>query len=134
MSVDGTDPVRLTRDGADDTMPSVSPRGDQIAFVSNRDGDFEIYTLALGNDGTPGELRRITRSPGHDMHPKFSPDGKWIVFASERGGLDDEEPLTPVFNPQPYGEIYALRLADGLTVRLTHNKWEDGVPSWGTMP
>ena len=39
-----------------------------------------------------------------------------------------------VCNPQPYGEIFALRLADGFTVRLTHNKWEDGTPSWGILP
>ncbi|MBI5584306.1 MAG: PD40 domain-containing protein [Deltaproteobacteria bacterium] len=134
MNLDGTNPVRLTRHEGVDTMPAFAPASDRIAFVSRREGDFEIYTLALGADGTPGELLRITNSPGHDMHPKFSPDGKWIVFASERGGLNDEEPLIPVFNPQPYGEIFALRLSDGLTVRLTHNKWEDGVPSWAILP
>jgi Tol biopolymer transport system component len=130
MQADGSAPVRLTRNAGVDTMPSFSPLNDRIAFVSDRDGDFEIYTLEIGRDGQPGELRRITHSPGHDMHPKFSPDGQWIVFASQRGGLNDEDPLIPVFNPQPYGEIFALRLADGFTVRLTHNKWEDGVPSW----
>jgi Tol biopolymer transport system component len=134
MNADGTGPVRLTRHDGVDTMPSFSPMNDQIAFVSDREGNFEIYTLQIGRDGQPGELRRVTHSPGHDMHPKFSPDGKWIVFASERGGLNDEEPLIPVFNPQPYGEIFALRLSDGFTVRLTHNKWEDGVPSWANLP
>jgi Tol biopolymer transport system component len=134
MNADGTGLVRLTRHDGVDTMPSFSPLNDRIAFVSDRDGDFEIYTLDIRKDGTPGELRRVTHSPGHDMHPKFSPDGKWLVFASERGGLNDEEPLIPVFNPQPYGEIFALRLSDGFTVRLTHNKWEDGVPSWGLLP
>ncbi len=39
-----------------------------------------------------------------------------------------------IFNPQPYGQIFALRLSDGFTVRLTHNKWEDGVPSCGILP
>jgi hypothetical protein len=52
------------------------------------------------------------------------------VFTSERGGLNDEHPLTPVFNPQPYGEIHVLRLEDGTTVRLTHDKWENGTPAW----
>ena len=29
-----------------------------------------------------------------------------------------------------YGEIYAYRIADAATVRVTHNRWEDGAPSW----
>jgi Tol biopolymer transport system component len=133
MGSDGANAVRLTQHDATDTMPAFSPAGDTVAFVSARDGNFEIYSLPLHPEGRPGEPRRLTDSPGHDMHPKFSPDGRWIVFASERGGLNDEEPLIPVFNPQPYGEIFALRLADGLTVRLTHNKWEDGTPSWASV-
>jgi tricorn protease-like protein len=134
MNADGTNVKRLTNTPATDTMPSFSPDGKQIAFVSTRDGDHEIYIMDLGPDGKPGEPRRITHSPGFDTHPVFSPDGKWLVFSSQRGGLNDEEPLIPVFNPQPYGELYALRLSDGLVVRLTHNKWEDGTPAWAGMP
>jgi hypothetical protein len=26
--------------------------------------------------------------------------------------------------------MYTYRIADGTLVRLTHNKWEEGVPSW----
>lgn len=134
MNADGTNLRRLTRHEATDTMPAFSPDGKQVAFTSNREGDHEIYLLDLGPEGKPGELRRITHSPGFDTHPAFSPDGRWLVFSSQRGGLNDEEPLLPVFNPQPYGELYAVRLADGLVVRLTHNKWEDGTPTWVAMP
>jgi hypothetical protein len=35
-----------------------------------------------------------------------------------------------MFSPQSYGEIWAQRLSDGLRVRLTHDKWEDGAPFW----
>jgi len=132
MNSDGTGLLRLTDNEAIDTMPAFSPLGDMIAFASDRNGDFEVYTLKLNRDQVPGEARRVTHSPGRDVHPKFSPDGKWLVFASERGGLNDEEPLIPVFNPQPYGEIFTVRLSDGYTIRLTHNKWEDGVPSWSS--
>lgn len=134
MNADGSNVRRLTDNEATDTMPSFSPDGKQIAFVSTRDGDHEIYTLDLGPGGKPGSLRRVTHSPGFDTHPVYSPDGKWLVFSSQRGGLNDEEPLIPVFNPQPYGDLYAIRLEDGLVVRLTHNKWEDGTPAWVEIP
>ncbi len=134
MNADGTNVRRLTNDPGTDTMPAFSPQGKQVAFTSNRDGDHEIYTLDLGPEGKPKALRRITSSPGFDTHPSYSPDGKWLVFTSQRGGLNDEEPLLQVFNPQPYGEIHALRLVDGQVVRLTHNKWEDGPPTWVKAP
>ena len=134
MNADGTNVRRLTDNPATDTMPSFSPDGKQIAFVSTRDGDYEIYTLDIGPAGRPGTLRRVTKNPGRDTHPVYSPDGKWLVFSSERGGLNDEEPLLTIFNPQPYGELYALRLEDGFVVRLTHNKWEDGTPTWVRIP
>ncbi len=111
-------------------MPALSADGGRVAFTSDRTGDYEIYLLRLGRDGGRQGLERITHSPGRDTHPKFSPDGRWLVFASQRGGMNDEAPLISAFNPQPYGEIFALRLADGTTVRLTHNKWEDGPPTW----
>jgi hypothetical protein len=34
------------------------------------------------------------------------------------------------FGPQMYGELFAHRLSDGLTIRLTHNKWEEGNAFW----
>jgi Tol biopolymer transport system component len=134
MNADGSNPRRLTHHAATDTMPAFSPDGKQVAFTSNREGNHELYLLDLEGEGKPGELRRLTHSPGFDTHPVFSPDGRWLVFSSQRGGLNDEEPLLPIFNPQPYGELYAVRLADGLVVRLTHNKWEDGTPAWVALP
>lgn len=131
MNSDGTHPRRLTHNPATDTMPSFSSSGDRVAFTSLRDDDYEIYLLELDDDGNPGELKRLTRSPGRDMHARFSPDDEWVIFTSERGRLNDELPLMRVvFQPQPYGEIHAIRLADGHVVRLTHNKWEDGPADW----
>lgn len=142
MNSDGTNVRNLTNHPSYDSFPAFSPFNDQIAFSSNRDGvpeektgmkSFEIYLLNLNPDGSPGELRRITNSPGQDSHPRYSPDGKWLVFASEQGGINDEEPLAQelFFMPQTYGELYATRLSDLKTFRITHNKWEDGMPSWG---
>ncbi|MCY4030146.1 MAG: hypothetical protein OXH75_28030 [Acidobacteria bacterium] len=131
MDADGSDPRRLTHHEATDTMPAFSSAGDRIAFTSFRDGNFELYTIALDADGRPGPPERLTRSPGHDMHPRFSPDDEWVLFTSQRSEFSDELPLLRVvFQPQPYGELHAVRVADGTVVRLTHNKWEDGPTAW----
>jgi Tol biopolymer transport system component/DNA-binding winged helix-turn-helix (wHTH) protein len=63
-----------------DSDPALSPDGNKIAFVSDRDGNFEIYIQNL--DGS--ELRRLTEHPAHDSFPAFSPDGTQIVFNSDR--------------------------------------------------
>ncbi len=137
MDADGTQVRRLTKHDATDTMPALSSRGDRVAFASMRSGDFEIYLLELDGAGNAkGTPKRITHSPGPDMHPAFSPDDRWLLFTSARGGLNDETPLVgtkPLFTPQPYGEIFALRLGDGKVVRLTHNKWEDGPAAWARL-
>ena len=131
MNADGTDARRLTRHEATDTMPAFSSAGDRVAFTSFRDGNFELYTIAFDEDGRPGRPERLTTSAGHDMHPRFSPDDEWVLFTSQRGEFNDELPLLRVsFQPQPYGELHAIRLADGTVVRLTHNKWEDGPTAW----
>ncbi len=131
MNADGGDVRRLTRHEATDTMPAFSSAGDRVAFTSLRDGNFELYTVTVDEEGRPGPPERLTTSPGHDMHPRFSPDDEWVLFTSQRAELADELPLLRVvFQPQPYGELHAIRLSDRTVVRLTHNKWEDGPTAW----
>ena len=131
MNADGGDVRRLTHHEATDTMPAFSSGGDRIAFTSLRDGNFELYTVVIDEDGRAGPPERLTTSPGHDMHPRFSPDDEWVLFTSQRAELGDELPLLRVvFQPQPYGELHAVRLSDRTVVRLTHNKWEDGPTAW----
>jgi Tol biopolymer transport system component len=117
--------VPLTNGAHYDNFPKWSPKGDAIIFTTDRDGDFELYTIRP--DGTG--LHRLTNSPGNDAHSVWSDDGAWIVFSSGRKGFKDEMALYDGV-PQPYGEIFAMR-ADGSDVRqLTDNKWEDATPGW----
>ena len=140
MDLDGSNLRQLTNDAARDNFPVFAPSGDAIVFSSDKDSaldalgfrTFDNYILELHPDGSPGPVTRISDDPGQDSHPWYSPDGQWIVYTSERGGISDEEPMVQevVFGPQMYGELYAYRLSDGLTQRLTHNKWEEGNPFW----
>jgi Tol biopolymer transport system component len=140
MDADGRNVRQLTNGPWRDNFPVFSPDGKAIAFSSDRDGPkdirgnrtFDNYILQLNPDGTPGSLQRLTTDLGQDSHPYFSPDGNWISFSSERAGINDEEPLVQevVFAPQMYGEIFIQRLSDGQTIRVTHNKWEEGTSFW----
>ena len=135
MNSDGSNVRRITNDPADDTMPSISPNGDMIAFSSDRAGGlFQIYLQRI-KDGKPdGSPRQFTHGFAPNMHSRFSPDGKWLAYASARGWLNDEPRLSNG-NPQPYGELFVAPV-DGKSepVRLTHNKWEDSIPCWGIAP
>ena len=85
--------------------------GGKIAFVSNRDGNPEIYLMNA--DGT--DVERLTDNPGFDGAPAWSPDGTKIVFASSRDGNSD---------------IYIMDADGSNEVRLTTHEADDGGPSW----
>jgi len=141
MNADGSAARDLTPDTHRSNFPAISPRGDEIAFCSDRDGfplmgvpqkTYQIYTMKINLNGTLEPPVQRTHGPAQNAHLHYSPDGRWLVFTSESGGINDEEPLirSVIFAAQPYGEIFAMRLADGKVVRLTQNKWEDGTPTW----
>ncbi len=60
-----------------------SPDGKTLAFVGQRNGDFDIYTISTEG----GAEMRLTTAKGLDDGPEYSPDGKYIYFNSERTGL-----------------------------------------------
>ena len=60
-----------------------APEKAQIAFISDRDGNFEIYVVDAGGIKEP---LRLTNNPGSDRSPSWSPDGGKIVFHSDRHG------------------------------------------------
>jgi len=67
------------------THPFFSPDGSKVVFVSDDDGNQDIFTM--GRDG--GSRTQLTTDPGSDRQPSFTPDGTQIVFASNRTGNYD---------------------------------------------
>ena len=76
---------RLTSNTADDYAPSFSPDGARIAFTSNRDGDYEIFTMAI--DGT--DVKQLTKNTFMDLDPSWAPGRTKIAFSSNRDGNTD---------------------------------------------
>lgn len=73
--------VALTRafGDLDHDRPAGRVEGSLIAFVSNRDGNDEIYTMR--EDGTG--LRNLTRTSTDERHPVWSHDGTRIAFVTK---------------------------------------------------
>lgn len=82
----------LTKGIYNETEPTWSPDGKQIAFTSNRSEDpdknenTDIYVMPArpdqsGGDATPNApMKKITSWTGSDHEPQWSPDGKYITY------------------------------------------------------
>lgn len=96
--LDGGD-ARVLTHGSDDTFPSWSARGDQIAFTRRAD----IYVIQADGRG----LRRLT-SAGYNVQPDWSPDGRKIAWACDPAicTMDaDGSHSRRVFEPSTGGEF-----------------------------
>src|SRR5262245_40675236 len=66
----------LTDHKSADTDPIWAPDGSRIAFVSDREGGQDIWTMK--SDGT--DLQQLTKKQGSCSYLRWSPDGKSIAF------------------------------------------------------
>ena len=81
IRADGTFPRQIVA-GANEANPESSPDGRQVALMSRRDGNWEVYIANI--DG--GEPKRLTTSAANDGLPTWSPDGRYIAFVTDRDG------------------------------------------------
>jgi Tol biopolymer transport system component len=83
----GSSPMRLTRDGQDETYPSWSPDGTRLAYQGNLDGS-AVYVINADGSGET----RLSPTPGLDVTPSWSPDGTQIIYARLHSAPQANEP------------------------------------------
>jgi TolB protein len=81
LPLTGGTPRRITAN-APSYWHGWSPEGSTLAFVGQRNDDFDIYTISTEG----GDEKRLTTAKGLDDGPEYSPDGQYIYFNSERTG------------------------------------------------
>jgi TolB protein len=107
---------QLTKNDQQDGLPSWSPDGSQIAFMSPLIGNVGIYVMNA--DGSA--LRQIARSRASRYYNRenslvWSPDGRH---------------LAAVLYPQGNADIYRIEVATGEARNLTHSRGNDMNPAW----
>jgi dipeptidyl aminopeptidase/acylaminoacyl peptidase len=82
--------VQITSGDFDDSEPTWSPDGTQLAFRSNRSTpdpdrtyDTNIWVVSANNSDKGAHLTQVTTNPGSDVAPAWSPDGKWITYLTQ---------------------------------------------------
>ncbi len=88
--------VQTVTTSEEDTAPVLSPDGQQVAFMSRRDGNWEIYVVETNGSN----LQRLTNDPGQDGLPTWSPDGRVLAFVSDRSGAWGIWVMTPTGQDQ----------------------------------
>jgi Tol biopolymer transport system component len=112
----------LTTDPGYEGEPTFSPDGQTIAYVADRDGNFEIYLQQISG----GPALNLTQSPAADIQPAFSPDGREIAFVSNRSS-SSEIPHAAPYLPLVGGDIWIMPALGGPARRIVEN---GNFPSW----
>jgi Tol biopolymer transport system component len=91
--------------------PAWSPDEKRFAYVSDWDGDSEIWIYDLAS----GTKTQITANDCDDYSPAWSPDGDYIAYVSE----EDVFPAIRIFSVE-----------DGKTWSITDGEYDDARPIW----
>lgn len=95
----------LTFHEANDLMPIWSKDGKQLAFASDRFGDFDVFVIPAEG----GEAKRITWHSAPEYPYSFSTDNKSVIFGSTR--MDMASNRTYPTGSQP--ELYKVGINGG---------------------
>lgn len=77
---DGSSPRQLT-EGSIEAEPAVNPKSGTVAFISDRSGLPQLYTMNL--DG--GDINRVSNGEGEVANPAWHPKGEILAFAWTKG-------------------------------------------------
>jgi dipeptidyl aminopeptidase/acylaminoacyl peptidase len=124
---------QFTYSAKDETFPRWSPDGKQLAFLSNREDDQQIYLVRT--DG--GEAPALTKGRRSVRGFAWSPDGKQIAFLAPDPKTDaeqkkekDKDDAQVVDKEDKQPRLWLLTIATGETKALTDPKWDISEVTW----
>jgi hypothetical protein len=109
--------ARLAPSSRFDALPSHSPDGSLIAFISNCTGELELWLTKA--DGS--SLTRLTENSHIASTARWSPDGKHLVYGSA---------APPADGAPPTYALYTIPVAGGVPTRVFVSQPWPSDPSW----
>ena len=151
VSSSGGPSRRFTASEAKDTTPRWSPDGSRIAFLSNRSGSNQIWTIEVAG----GESTRLTDLPEPVTGFSWSPDGSALAFVSKadtekmkEAKAEEGKPPekksdvvrltqlrfrsdgTPGFLDNKPTHIWTIAASGGEPTQVTAGEYDDSAPAW----
>ncbi len=102
--------IPLTTNEAYDYNPLWSPDGKQIAFASNRHGNFDVFMVSSKG----GEPQRLTYYSSNEVPSSFTPDGKYVTFSA----LIQDVNTSIMFPSGVLSELYRVPVNGGRTEQI----------------
>ena len=110
VAATGGTAVRLTSQDSYESYPQWSPDGTQIAFASDRKGNFDVYVMPSQG----GSAKRLTTNSAGEVPAGFSADGKYVYF----GAVIQDPAESALFPTSALGELYKVSVEGGRTVQV----------------
>ena len=142
--------------GAHDKWPRWSPDGSQIAFISDKSGEEEIYLIP--QDGSKPAEQITSGGTAMRYAPEWAPDGKRLAFSDKDGKLYvitlADRKITQIAdstrgqirdytwsprgnflaftlaNQNQFGSVHIWSAADGQLHRVTEENFNSNSPAW----
>ena len=110
MLAKGGAATQLTTQDSYECTPVWSPDGKQIAFASDRYGNFDVFVMPA-NGGT---AQRLTSNSAGELPSAFTPDGKYILFSASI-----QDPAnSALFPTSAMTELYQVPTVGGRTEQV----------------
>ncbi len=114
VPIGGGTPKRITQSPSASYFHGWSPDGKTLAFVGDRNGNLDIYTIPAAGGPEGSKETRLTTAEGLDDGPEYSPDGQYIYFNSERTGS------MQIWRMKPDGSAQEQITSDGFNNWFPH--------------